>query len=353
MKKIIKRDCRHFIGSIPCKPHKLRNVKCPCPEYERTSERILIIKLGAIGDVIRSTPIVRKIKKVYPYAEISWLTYFPEFVPKKVDNILNFELKNIVWLVGNEFDVIYNLDKDNEAISLAKMLRAEKKKGFGMQNGKCYPLDKDAEHKYLTGLDDELNKKNKKSYLEEIFEICGFKFSGEKYILEKREADIKFPKLKKPVVGLNTGAGKRWTTRLWPESYWMELAKILKKRNMTPILLGGLQEHKKNQRIAKKSGAKYLGTFSLDNFVNLMDKCDVIVTAVSMALHIAIGLEKRIILFNNIFNKNEFELFGLGEIIQPDISCLGCFKNTCEKDCMKKITPMQVYKSIAMQLNLR
>ena len=37
-----------------------------------------------------------------------------------------------------------------------------------------------------------------------------------------------------------------------------------------------------------------------------MDQCDVVVSQVTMAMHIAIGLGKRLILMNNIFNRNEF-----------------------------------------------
>jgi hypothetical protein len=40
-------------------------------------------------------------------------------------------------------------------------------------------------------------------------------------------------------IGLNTGCGGRWTSRLWPESYWISLAKRLKKAGYQPLLLGG------------------------------------------------------------------------------------------------------------------
>ena len=54
-KLIYKSDCRHFLGHIPCKPHKKHNVHCNnCSFYEKKTGKILIIKLGAIGDVIRT-----------------------------------------------------------------------------------------------------------------------------------------------------------------------------------------------------------------------------------------------------------------------------------------------------------
>jgi len=55
------------------------------------------------------------------------------------------------------------------------------------------------------------------------------------------------------VVGLNTGCGGRWTSRLWPETHWVTLAASLKKNGYEVVLLGGEQEHEKNLRLAKKS----------------------------------------------------------------------------------------------------
>ena len=63
-------------------------------------------------------------------------------------------------------------------------------------------------------------------------------------------------------------------------------------------------------------------------------------------MHIAIGLEKKIILLNNIFNEHEFELYGLGKIIQPEVDCLGCYKTECSKNCMEMINPDRVIPEI-------
>jgi heptosyltransferase-2 len=64
-----------------------------------------------------------------------------------------------------------------------------------------------------------------------------------------------------------------------------------------------------------------------------------------MALHIAIGLEKRIILFNNTFNRREFELYGLGEILEPDFDCSCYYSPVCPNDCMQYITVDRVFKT--------
>lgn len=353
----LKTDCRYFRGDVPCRPHKEHGVHCvdergaDCRYYEPTSKKILIIKLGALGDVLRTTPLLRKLKVAQPQAEIWWLTLSPEILPKTtqpgsvgVDVILPFTPQSIATLQATQFDTIYNLDKDREACALCITLSARTKKGFTLKNGKCWPLDAAAEHKYLTGVFDDVSKANTKSYQQEIFEMCGFTFQGEEYVLENSENGTrwKLPK-NKTIVGLNTGCGGRWTSRLWPERYWVALAKRLKREGYVPLLLGGEQEHKKNLTLARKSGATYLGHYPLSQFFGLVNQCDLVVTAVTMAMHAAIGLRKKIVLFNNIFNKHEFELYGRGEILEPDFACTCYYSPTCPNNCMQYLSVDTVF----------
>ena len=82
-----------------------------------------------------------------------------------------------------------------------------------------------------------------------------------------------------------------------------------------------------------------------------MNRCDVVVTSVTMALHIALGLKKFVVLFNNIFNAHEFELFGRGVILQPPVPCTGCFRQECQEPCMELIKPDEVYVELSEWMN--
>jgi ADP-heptose:LPS heptosyltransferase len=351
-------DCRWFRGHVPCRPHKQYGVHCvdaaghPCEHYDRTTSKILIIKLGAIGDVIRTTPLLRKLRAVYPHAQVWWVTLSPEVVPSFVDVVHNFTPQAVATLKATHFDLLINLDKDREACALATTLSATTKRGFILHNGVPAPVDALAVHKFLTGLWDDLNKENTKSYPEEIFEICGFEFAGEKYLLETfsdRGYQWSMPEGKR-IVGLNTGCGGRWTSRLWAEENWAALARRLADAGVLPLLLGGEQEHAKNLRIAEESGALYLGHFPLPQFINLVHHCDLVVTAVTMAMHITIGLNKKIVLFNNIFNRHEFELYGLGEILEPGVPCTCYFSPECPNNCMQYITVDRVFTAVTRLL---
>lgn len=287
--RIYKSDCKHFLGHIPCKPSKNFGVNCnQCEYYEKKTGKVLIIKLGAIGDVIRTTPLLYKIWEQYRDKEIWWVTEFPDVVPKAVDKTFKLDFKSVIILQKTEFDYVINLDKDYEACALTESLVAKQKDGFTLVNGKPAPINERALHKFMTGLFDDLNQKNKKSYLEEIFEICGWNFEKEPYIVDFEDYYWRLKNDGKKIIGLNTGCGDRWTSRLIPDKTWIALIKLLQQKGFYPLLLGGPQEHFKNEYLADATKADYLGHFSLDKFISLINRCDVVVSAVTMAAHLAI-----------------------------------------------------------------
>src|SRR5208337_5036942 len=109
----LKFDCMHFRGHIPCMPNKLRNKVCNhCDEYIPISKRILIIKLGAIGDVIRTTPLIVKYRQLFPGCHITWVTHSPEVLPAdQVNTICRFDFTSVYTLLHLKFDIAINLDK--------------------------------------------------------------------------------------------------------------------------------------------------------------------------------------------------------------------------------------------------
>jgi ADP-heptose:LPS heptosyltransferase len=352
----IKFDCVFFRGDIPCAPNKEHFVACDnCTFYRKASKRILIIKLGAIGDVIRTTPLLSRYRQEYPNCHITWITHTPDILPKEeIDSIYKFDFRSCYILQNREFDIAVNLDKDVEACILLKDIHASEKYGFLWKDKHIAPATKAAEHKLITGFFDHISIKNTKNYLEEIFEICHFDFKKEPYLIHINEAYVqKWRILKtragsKKIIGLNTGCGKRWLTRLWPEEYWLDLIRKLKKKGFYPLIMGGPEEHEQNLKYAKLSGAYYPGVFSLPEFIGISANTDLVLSAVSMMMHIAIALKKPLILFNNIFNKHEFELYGRGAIIEPPEGCDCYYGQSCkrEKHCMKSISVEMVLRAI-------
>jgi heptosyltransferase-2 len=350
----VRDDCVHFSGYKPCKPHKEHGVHCEdCDYYQPAKFRILILKVGLAGEVLRCTPLLRRLRTLYPEADITWVTSFPEFVPSRwVNRLLPHGWQTSLRLQAEEFDLLLSLDKDFEVCALAGMIRAKEKRGFGLNRfGKIVPLDERAREKWLTGVFDDLMLANTKHYLREIFEICGLEWKGETYVLEDVEPAA-LRDASRPLVGLNTGTSNVWITRIWPDPYWQKLIAALQAHRCEVLLLGGPLEDEKNRRLAADTGARYEGVLPFRKFFGLVATTDVVVTAVTMAMHVAIALEKPVVLFNNIFNRHEFHLFGRGTILEPPgLTCLGCYKPKFDarcpvSNCMELIEPDAVLKQV-------
>ncbi len=354
-----KTDCRHFDGYKPCQFHKRLKVRCTdeCPKYSKIGRRILVIKTGAAGEVLRNTPILVPIRKKDPDAEIVWITQFPDLVPKsQVDKILPYNWETAESLQSQNFDVIYSLDKAVSECALAMKIPAGEIKGFVLdRNGRIVPANDNAYNKWITGVDDEAMSQNVKHYVEETFDVCGFKYQGERYQMDKPEPWKGAILNDRPIVGINTGAGPRWVTRIWPEDYYLKLVSHLQYLGVEVVVLGGPDEHERNKRIAFQSGAKYFGIQSIPKFISLINECDLVFSSVTMAMHIAIGLGKKVVAINNIFPTNEFYFYGNGKILEPNLICKGCYKsvyddNCIVKNCISLIKPEDVLKEIQCQL---
>ena len=346
-------DCFHFRGDIPCAPHKQHGVHCSdCAYFTAGRDAILIIKLGATGDVIRTTPLLRRLEREFPGRRVFWLTHSPEVLPDTVTALLPNAL-SLEILRATRFEAVINLDKDLEACALAAGLAAGATYGFTLRNGKPAPCNDMALPKFLRGIFDDVSQANTESYPQEIFAICGWEFAGEEYVLPT-VPDVQIPALHTGgvVVGLNTGCGERWTSRLWATERWAELITRIQAAGLTPLLLGGRHELARNQELQHLTGAALAEPAPLGAFFGVMNNCHVVVTGVTMGLHIAVGLKKRVVLMNNIFNPQEFDLYGRGEIVSPDRTCTCYYRPTCRNEeyrCMEHLPADVVFQAVERQ----
>jgi hypothetical protein len=107
-------ECKFFLGDRPCTWHKREGVLCRCEHFERIRERILIIKLDAMGDVLRTTALLPPLVEKHPGAAIIWITR-QESKPLLEGNTLITEVipygpDALAQLQAREFDLIINLD---------------------------------------------------------------------------------------------------------------------------------------------------------------------------------------------------------------------------------------------------
>jgi heptosyltransferase-2 len=143
-----------------------------------------------------------------------------------------------------------------------------------------------------------------------------------------------------------------WKPRKYSPERWAELARQLVAGGRHEVVVcGGPAEDAQNREIARESGARYFGHFPMLEFIGLLSLADTVVTSVSFAFHVGVGLGKKIVLLNNTFNRAEFHTYGRGVILEPEVPCLMCYKNDFDekcvtRDCMDLVRPERVVEAV-------
>jgi heptosyltransferase-2 len=353
----LRTDCVYYLGDRPCRPHVEAGHRCTCIHFQPTQRRGVIIKLGAAGDVLRSTPLLRALDPAKTGTKILWVTHSPELLPIDACEAVHPSAATLARIAQGTWDFCWNLDKDPEACAIAASTKAAEYRGYTLRDGVPYPVDKVAWHKFATGIDNPYSRHNRQSYVEEIFDITGLPFRREEYWLRDTTAMARETAAsllpKDSAIGLNIGAGKRWPSRIWPMDYWVELIKRLKTHGLEPILLGGPEEVEMSARLVDATDCSASGVQSLEIFYAMIERCDCVVSAVTMAMHLAIGARTPLVLMNNIFNRHEFELYGRGEIVEPPTRCDCYYSPVCQtgRKCINEIVPKVVLEAVLRSLN--
>ncbi|NUO08777.1 MAG: glycosyltransferase family 9 protein [Candidatus Brocadia sp.] len=364
-------DCRFFASEKPCR----FKLDCPiddtCPKYQPMGKRILIIKLAAIGDVLRTTPILPVLKEKYPQAYITWITDTSSLSVLEenpyIDRLLTANYENALRLQVEKFDILICLDKDTVASSLASLVKADQKLGFALSGkGLLYPLNKEADYLFRLGVSDELKfRQNTKTYQQLIFEALGIKGKYGEYVINLPQKYTSYGKQMmqqwgihngRVVIGLNTGAGKRFATKRWEiESFAVLADRLSKELKAHVVLLGGPEEIERNKEISSRAKSPVIDTgchHSLKEFMGLINQCHLIVTGDTLALHLAIALKKLVVTFFGSTCHQEIDLYGRGRKLVAEVDCAPCYKGNCDTMiCMKNISTDDVFYACKEVLN--
>ncbi|HSR10244.1 MAG TPA: glycosyltransferase family 9 protein [Thermodesulfobacteriota bacterium] len=357
-------DCRHFLGDRPC---KFKRTCGDCPEYSPMGKRVLIVKLAAIGDVLRTTPILAGIKREHPRSHITWVVDKEAYPLLKnnpvIDRLLPFDFPSTLSLDQEQFDLVLGLEKEVRGAALTSRVRGEVKKGFGLTpEGTVAPLNAASEYAFLLGLDDDLKfHLNRKTYPELIYEIAEIEYRKDEYVFAPSPGETEFARglarkagLKKGdfVIGLNTGAGGVFANKAWTIEGYVALIRKLRRRPKTRLLLlGGPGERERNREIVKRVKGAVIDTGcenTLGEFAAIVGLCDLVVTGDTTALHLAVGLKKKVLALFGPTCAAEIELYGRGDTIVSPVSCAPCYRRRCDvsPNCMEAISAEEVMEKI-------
>jgi len=361
-------DCRHYIGDRPCK----FNRECRgCEDYSPQGTRILIIKTGALGDVLRTTILLGGIKRKYPNSHLTWITA-PAAVPlvprSMVDRVWSYTVEVIARLSVEEFDLVLSLDKEPEVAALSMIAKSKDKRGMGVDTcGAVYPLNAEMSYYYRLGLDNDLKfHHNRRTYPDLLAEAVNIPYdpSLDDYHLDIREDDRERARCLflgsglspgQKVLGINTGAGGVFVNKDWTLLGYVALLQELEKRGITVLLLGGDRESDRISELHRRFEGPFIkdvGTgHSLGVFSALVSMCHVVLTGDTLGMHVGLSVGARVVSLFGSTQPTEIEMFGRGEKIITPIECSPCYKRSCDihPSCMELIRPEMVLDAILRQ----
>lgn len=149
---------------------------------------VLIIKLGAAGDVVRTTTLLRRLG-----GQITWLTEAKNAVLLEG---VNEDLKCVSWdqreqIKGILYDLVINLEDTHEVGSFLKLVEYKQVFGAYVDSGNSLHYTDDSRPWFDLGIlsrygkqqADQLKYENRRTYQDLIFEALGWRFEGERYCL--------------------------------------------------------------------------------------------------------------------------------------------------------------------------
>ena len=351
--------------------------------FQSEPKNILVVKLGAIGDVIQSLPVIEQLKANFPGCKIHWLIEDKAFPAVQFHPDVNFIVFNksrikslnllhsipalasfLKELRSSSYDIALDLQGLFKSGILARLSQAKKVIGFHRSNTRegnhvfmdimLSPLKGRSMHRidfYLQTIP-FLGKR-----LQDLEAPFNFTFTETELRL-KRQLLHRF-RVKNPII-FNLGASK--ATKRWPDRYFAQLAlKVREKFPKSPILLcgNGFPDANSEREILKMvppgTCVSAVNKTTLRELALLIKHSAFLVSADSAALHLG-----------SAFDIPSVGLFGGSALAiqtgpyNPDsqgldfpLGCYPCRKKTCSHmSCMEGITPERAFSAILdLELN--
>ena len=235
----------------------------------------LIIKLGALGDVVRTTPVLRALEGPVTWATSERAAPLLRGIPQ-----IARVVTDLPSLQDETFDLVLSLDEEREACLLATRHQNRGAELIGAymsaRGAPAYTIssagwfDMGLISKFGKAEADRRKLRNRRSYQEILFGMLGRKFGGEEYLLPPLDRP---PQVRPGLVGLEERAADRWPEKRW--SRFGEFEELLSDRGTKFV------------RFAQKP--------SLDDFMREVAETDAVVTTDSLAMHLALGLGKKVV----------------------------------------------------------
>ncbi len=339
----------------------------------RAEKRILVIKLGALGDVILAGPSLRMIRKKFPQAHVSLL----------VDSRFSVVMSRCPYL--NEV-IPVDREKLKSWLSLAKLAKRLRHERFDLSidfqntkrtHGLVFLAGIPARYGFRRGLfgrllnHPDLNFKEADSPVRHQFRVLSHlgvnQLEEELELWPDPESEAQVANWFEErgiasdgkVVGLAIGSSPRWPTKRWPIEYFHSLAKeLVKKLGCRVILVGSPEDEALAKSFSMNGGEviSFVGKTSLRDLVSLIKRINVLVTGDTAPLHVgsALGVPT-VALFGPTDPRRHLPPGRKVTSIARRLPCQPCYKGNCrnseELACLKKIGVEEVFEAVSKHLS--
>jgi heptosyltransferase II len=290
---------------------------------------VLIVKLGATGDVVRTTPLLRRLS-----GSVTWITAAKNGVllDGLSDNLRHFSWEARARALDIPYDLAINLEDTLEAAMFLKTVRPAEIFGAYSDssqrlrytnNSKCW-FDLSLISSYRRQEADRLKLLNRQTYQELIFSGLGFHFSGETYLLsEPIETGLSGD------VAIAADAGPIWPMKRW--AYYGELILRLKHKGLIVNVL------------PKRSSL-------LEHLSDVRNHC-CLVGGDSLPMHFALGTRTRCVTLFTCTSPWEIYDYGVQtKIVSPRLKEF-FYKRSYDERATKAITVDEVFGAVMAQLD--
>lgn len=291
--------------------------------------RILIIKLGATGDVVRTTPLLRRLE-----GAVSWITAEHNLALLQgiacEPRCVSWENRNRV--ADTAYDLVINLEDDRESSSFLKQLKFKQLFGAHLNGDDQLTYTSDSRAWFDLSLisaygrekADRLKLLNRRTYQELIFSGLGLEFKGETYYLPPSRATGL-----QGDVAISSTAGPVWPMKKW--AYYDQLKKELQ---ATGLKVNVLQNRPSSlEHLADVQGHRCL------------------VSGDSLPMHLALGSGVRCVSIFTCTSPWEICGYGLQEKIVSPVLEKFFYARGYDASATTAINVDEVFSAVMNQLN--
>lgn len=318
----------------------------------------LILKPGAIGDLLQLTPVVRQIKKTYPSSKISIvvsnLATKSLFINNpNIDKIYIYDkkeehrkfsdfLKLCKEIKKDKYDVILNFQRSNLKLWLLTLIVNPSKVCVYHKDESKHAVINHLEILKPLNISVDYDDLALELFIDEESEIF-----AENFIKENNLSD-------KILIALNPGASHK--VNRWPVKYFAEVAQIIEsKLNAKCIIIGGKEDTELAEEIVKLTSSKLINITGKVNLLQLgaiLKRCKVLVTGDTGPMHISTAVGTKVVALFGPADPKRTGPVGQGHIVlqAKEVKCLPCKKRVCNNknylECMEKIKLREVINVI-------